>query len=734
MAAYPCPYCGHAISSEAPDQALERCPSCDGRLQIAYRYRLVAARGKISGGELYEAVDDGFGRTFAVLFIDEPDDPAAVERFIEGNHLFAELGGRGLVTIREIGTRSDRRPYVVMDWIKGGTLEAVVGKRGPFEQSLLFEIIADLLKGLAKAHRSMPAIVHGHIHPGKIGFLAQDQAVLFGFEWAKLVREQDSQFADAFMTETGPDDGARRATDLQQLGRSIYYAATGEWIADQSLAQQRAQARARLTGALGHTVDRMLGAGADGYQSAVDASMDFEDLLRGNTGWKARTTHRQDHSGDLFAKAWVNEDTRNFEDGGSEDADEPDAAEEFGDFDEALESIYDDDDNEPPPIPSRSWPSASPSPPPLHQPSHQHEQSPSARAIAFANAARKRQAEAAALAAAASPAKPGKVMGVVLGAMVMCGMCVAGVIDDIDDNYENPPPVFTAPEPEVIEVPSYEPVELPSYEPAPEIAETEVLSGLHHYTGKITGPADVAGFELGESCEIWIEPNPGKSLNCRWYVDCGEPRRRIYGGGDVGFSTCAVKDGHPTAAQDEDDDAPDGAFMAVLELEPMIIVTDRWLLPPTHVLISIDEGGGPSDGIIPDVPLAPRMSRDAIEAAIAAGDSPSFEADEVDEVDEVDEADEAGEADEEGPPEQLTSEQMLGVLNAQLEALQECPLDLSAQLTLTMDIHPTGRVGALELSPTQVPEAVKCVTRVLQSVRFPTFTGDTMSINWKVSW
>ena len=52
MAAMTCPYCGHAIVSDAEAPAAERCPKCSGELLIAYRYQLVRARGEVAGGEV----------------------------------------------------------------------------------------------------------------------------------------------------------------------------------------------------------------------------------------------------------------------------------------------------------------------------------------------------------------------------------------------------------------------------------------------------------------------------------------------------------------------------------------------------------------------------------------------------------------------------------------------------------------------------------------------------------
>ncbi|HLT35263.1 MAG TPA: hypothetical protein VK034_03235, partial [Enhygromyxa sp.] len=250
MAAFPCPYCGHALVSDDDAEAkLERCPSCDGSLLIAYRHRLIASHGKISGGALYEAIDDGFGERVAVLFVDQPDDRAAVERFVEGNRLFADLGGRGLVKIHDVGTASERRPYVIMDWLGGGTLDKVVQRGGALDQARLLELIGDLLTGVSKAHRAMPAIVHGHIHPGKVGFRGKGEVVLFGFEWATAVNAQASRLADSFVQQAD-DERPGPESDLRQLAVVFFHAATGEWIGELELARQRERVRSQLPGPL----------------------------------------------------------------------------------------------------------------------------------------------------------------------------------------------------------------------------------------------------------------------------------------------------------------------------------------------------------------------------------------------------------------------------------------------------------------------------------------------------
>jgi serine/threonine protein kinase len=595
MAAFSCPYCSHALPS-ADDAKLERCPSCDGTLLIAYRHRLLSSHGKVSGGELYQAIDDGFGERVAVLFVEDPRDAAAVERFIEGSRLFADLGGRGLAKILDVGTHSDRRAYVVMDWIEGGTLDVLVENHGALGQAALLELVGDLLTGVSKAHRSMPAIVHGHIHPGKIGFRSKGAGVvLFGFEWATQINAQASHLADSFSSSSATEEPRGPVSDLRQLGAVFYYAATAEWLGDQKLERQRERARGQLSGPLGSLVDRMLGAGLDGYKSAVDAAIDFEQLLRGIDGWQAPTKPRHDHSADRMGTAWAIESPHDHEE--HDDEHEGDDEEEHDENPFAV----------PPAVPQPSVPS-----PPN-----------------WATIEAQRQVLARAQ-AQAKPANPGRAVLLSLAFMMVVGTCVAGMIVGESDQAAPQVQVREQPAQAIPSQPIPDPYPMPAI-PEPPVAEPPVelppkLAGLFRYKGKITGPEEFAGLELGERCEVWIAPNEG-SLNCRWYIDCGKPKRRIYGGGEVGYSTCELDDqGHPLRAQDEDDDAPDGAFLADFTTDPkMIILEDRWIEPPVRVIISIDEGDL-HEGEVPEVKHAPRDSQERVQERIDAGESPVIKA------------------------------------------------------------------------------------------------------------
>jgi hypothetical protein len=693
MASFPCPYCARVVATEAQDDRLERCPSCSGSLQIAYRYRIVAASGKIAGGLLYEAVDDIFGDKVGVLFVENMSDRATVERFVEGNRLFAELGGgRGLVKLRELGNVHDRRPHVVLDWLADGTLEHWVRAHGPVDQTMLLELIGDLLVGLSKAHRAIPTVVHGQIHPGKIGFLNRHRAVLFGFEWAQQVYEQDSQLADTFVTQVEVKSGASRALDLRQLGIAIHYAATGDWNADKPLEQQRARVR-ELGGPLPAFIDRMLTSGGEGYRSAVDALQDFEHLLEGTSTWKVRHRPReQDRSNDLIASAWTSVSPTAHDDEYDDDHDDEhdddhddEHDDHVPDLSEALDEVF---------ASERSTPSPSP----------------------FSAAAHvdRRQMHAAQAAAAAisSPApattSAGKVVIAIVAAVTFFGMCVVG-LDDKESSKGSPPrPEIPT---RVVAVPPSVSFDLPDpAEVMPAIENSFV--DVQHHTGTIIGPDDLAGFDLGERCDVWIAPNPG-DLNWRWYIDCGEPRKRIYGGGDVGYSTCTMENGRPTAASDEDQDAPDGSFVALLSgSDPMVLVEDRWLRPPTRVLISLEADGGAYPEPVPDVPLARRMTREDIEGAMNRNELPEF-------------------ADTDEASAKLSPQQVRKILDSRKDMLRACGPELTGTLKFKLSVSSDGRIDEVEVSPTiDDSDTELCLVSAVTGTRFPAFNGPRITLTW----
>lgn len=593
MATLTCPYCGHAIESEDPTHALEVCPHCGGELLVAYRYRLVRTRGEVAGGILYEALDAGFDNKVAVLFVANPDDAEASARFVAGHQLFANLRTRGLVTIHDVARSSHRRPYVVMDWLAGGTLDHVVQKRGPLDPDAVWAMTSDLLIGLERAHRALPALVHGHIYPGKIGFRGQGQAVLFGFEWARLVSEQDSNLADSFQVREHAGEQERASSlDLRELTRAIVYAATGRWL--ERGPSMREQVAALMPGPLAPFLDRLCCAGTpDGYHSTSVARDEFELLRAGGNARRrvgqlrpvghAMLDADDDDDDDAAAPAHAEHD---------DDAHDDDAHDDEVHDDELHEVVK----RSPPPPPGRSsFPSKAAA-------------SRDAEHGALLEQIRQRQAQLAAesstsTSASASAAKPngGRIaMLLVFGTM---GMCTFGaIVANTSENSTPPPPQIRA-EPYDWSAPAQPQVVPSPIEPAVEAELAQPgLAQLQWVGGVAAGGVGPLG--KGATCRLAVFPRPEEpELRCYWTLDClandaSASWVRYYGNEGSGMTRCEFDEqGHVITASDLDDDDGDALFVFDQRSEPpRVLFGDRFAVPPSVMLIDVGQPVELSDG------------------------------------------------------------------------------------------------------------------------------------------
>src|SRR6266542_764101 len=89
------------------------------------RYRGARKIGRGGTGEIYRATDSTLGRTVAVKVLAPhyAEDDALRERFMREALAAARLSGDpSIVTIFDVG-EWDERPYIVMEYMGGGTLE-----------------------------------------------------------------------------------------------------------------------------------------------------------------------------------------------------------------------------------------------------------------------------------------------------------------------------------------------------------------------------------------------------------------------------------------------------------------------------------------------------------------------------------------------------------------------------------------------------------------------------------
>ena len=196
------------------------------------RYRILELVGRGGMGVLYRAHDPVLERDVALkmMHVDFTLDNTARERFQREAKAVARLQHRNVVTIHELG-EVDGTPYIVMEFLSGQDLDALL--KGEVDLSIQhkLDIAAQLCEGLAYAHEQ--GIIHRDIKPGNVRVLEDGTVKILDFGIAKFAMSSVTQSGTVMGTPSymapeqimgQPLDGR---ADLFAVGVLLYELFTG---------------------------------------------------------------------------------------------------------------------------------------------------------------------------------------------------------------------------------------------------------------------------------------------------------------------------------------------------------------------------------------------------------------------------------------------------------------------------------------------------------------------------
>jgi len=198
------------------------------------RYELthLIARGGMA--EVYRARDRLLDRPVAlkVLFPELSVDRAFVERFRREAQSAAKLSHPNIVPVFDWGEDSSSY-FIVMEYIDGRPLSAVLRETGPLEPSRAAEITSQVAAALASAHRH--GVVHRDIKPGNVLITHDGQVKVTDFGIARAVNTEESLTqtgavmgtATYFSPEQAEGIGVDARTDIYSLGVVLFEMLTG---------------------------------------------------------------------------------------------------------------------------------------------------------------------------------------------------------------------------------------------------------------------------------------------------------------------------------------------------------------------------------------------------------------------------------------------------------------------------------------------------------------------------
>ena len=132
------------------------------------RYRGAVRIGRGGMGDIYRATDASLGRAVAIKVLSEryAQDVAVRDRFKREALAAARLSSDpNIVTIFDVGEWNER-PFIVMEYLGGGTLDERVRASGAQDPSHVLEWLECAAKALDSAHAQ--GVVHRDVKPGNL--------------------------------------------------------------------------------------------------------------------------------------------------------------------------------------------------------------------------------------------------------------------------------------------------------------------------------------------------------------------------------------------------------------------------------------------------------------------------------------------------------------------------------------------------------------------------------------
>jgi len=135
---------------------------------IADKYRILGLLGRGGMGQVYEARHVVVGRRFALKFLHQhlSRGPDSLSRFLREAQAAGALDSEHIAAVLDFDTASDGSPFLVMEYLAGESLAAVLAREGALPVARALGILLQVCSGLDVAHRA--GIVHRDLKPDNL--------------------------------------------------------------------------------------------------------------------------------------------------------------------------------------------------------------------------------------------------------------------------------------------------------------------------------------------------------------------------------------------------------------------------------------------------------------------------------------------------------------------------------------------------------------------------------------
>jgi len=196
-------------------------------------YEVLSLLGTGGMGEVYRARDTRLGRVVAikVLPAERMADENRRRRFVQEARAASALNHPNIVTIYEIES-ADGNDFIVMEYVPGKTLDAVIPRQG-MRLGEVLRIAIPIADAVARAHAA--GIVHRDLKPANVVVGSDGTVKVLDFGLAKLVAQEEG---DRPEQETRTKDG-----DAGRLSRPGTMAGTAGYMSPEQATGNEVDAR-----------------------------------------------------------------------------------------------------------------------------------------------------------------------------------------------------------------------------------------------------------------------------------------------------------------------------------------------------------------------------------------------------------------------------------------------------------------------------------------------------------
>ncbi len=209
---------------------------------FADRYEIIDEIGKGATSTVYRARQIQIGRIVALKLMHSHllKEEINKKRFEQEAKATAALSHPNLVLVHDFGLSPLGRPFIVMDFVDGASLDTIFSNQGSLNSQQFVDVFSQCCRGLAHAHKR--GVIHRDIKPSNIRLYKDEHnavtAKILDFGLAKIFTLDEEALK---MTETGAvvgtpafmspeqscDEKVDHRTDIYSLGVVMFQAATG---------------------------------------------------------------------------------------------------------------------------------------------------------------------------------------------------------------------------------------------------------------------------------------------------------------------------------------------------------------------------------------------------------------------------------------------------------------------------------------------------------------------------